>query len=284
MIDAPRTQAAWAAHLQLTYRAEAERTLAHDLHSGPLRVLQALYPEGPGICHHVLVHPPGGVVGGDELRVTVEAGAGSRALITTPGATRFYRSAGPWAEQRTELHLAAGAMLEWLPLETLAYDQCLARNTLSMQLEPGSLLMGWDLLALGLPAAERPFAQGEFATRIHWPGVWLEQSLLRADDVQLRQSPLGLAGRSCVGTMWLASGTALDRALLEQLLDEAREEIGQAGADITAGVSSTDPRLLVLRLLASHTETAFALLRAVRARWRPLALGLPAHEPRIWRQ
>lgn len=284
MSEAPRTDAAWAAHLQLKYRSEAGRTLAHDLHSGPLRVLQALYPEGPGVCHHVLVHPPGGVVGGDELRVTVDADPGSRALITTPGATRFYRSAGPWARQLVELKLQEGAMLEWLPLETLAYDQCLARNELSMQLAPGARLLAWDLLALGLPAAERPFAQGQFATRIHWPGVWLEQSLLRADDVQLRRSPLGLADHGCVGTMWLASGTAFERVLLEQLLDEARAETGMAAADIRAGVSAADPRLLVLRLLASHTETAFALLRAVRARWRPLALGLPAHEPRIWRQ
>ncbi len=293
-------QAHWPAHLQLTYRHAQDdgiaRTIAHDLHSGPLRVLQALYPEGPEVCHHVLVHPPGGIVGGDTLTVEVQAGPGSRALITTPGATRFYRSNGPWAEQTTQLTLAENARLEWLPLETLAYDQCLARNSVTMQLAPGAVLLGWDLLALGLPAANKPFARGEFVNRVQWPGVWLEHGHLDALDTQLLHSPLGLAGRTCIGTLWLACGSGLGRDSLELLLDSAREEIGLAPiknaaknaldttAEITAGVSALDPRLLVLRLLARHTETAFALMRAVRARWRPLALGLPAHEPRIWRQ
>ena len=285
-------QATWPAHLQLTYRRDScdgiTRTVAHDRHSGPLRVLQALYPEGPQVCHHVLVHPPGGIVGGDTLTVEVQAGPGSRALITTPGATRFYRSNGPWAEQTTSLTLAENARLEWLPLETLAYDQCLARNSLTMQLAPGAVLLGWDLLALGLPAAAKPFAHGQFINRLQWPGVWLEHGHLDALDTQLLHSPLGLAGRTCIGTLWLACGTGLGRQPLELLLDSAREVIGQAGAekwpDVVAGVTALEPRLLVLRLLAQHTESAFALLRAVRARWRPLALGLPAHEPRIWRQ
>ena len=161
-----------------------------------------------------------------------------------------------------------------------------------MQLAPGAVLLGWDLLALGLPAADKPFARGEFVSRVQWPGVWLEHGHLDALDTQLLHSPLGLAGRTCIGTMWLACGTGLGREALELLLDSAREEIGLASAknaldttaDLTAGVTALEPRLLVLRLLARHTETAFALLRAVRARWRPLGLGLPAHEPRIWRQ
>ena len=85
----------WLGHLQLDYRRDAEgRTIALDRHEGPLRVLQRLYPEGPGICHHVLVHPPGGIVGGDRLVIDAKLTEGCHALITTPSATRFYRSAG----------------------------------------------------------------------------------------------------------------------------------------------------------------------------------------------
>ena len=87
-------------------------TGAHDRHEGPLRVLQRLYPEGSGICHHVLVHPPGGVVGGDGLHLDVRLDAGARALITTPSATRFYRSEGALALQHSRLKLADGARLE----------------------------------------------------------------------------------------------------------------------------------------------------------------------------
>ena len=89
----------WRGHLALRYWRDGERTVAHDRHDGPLRVLQALYPEGPGVCQHVLVHPPGGVVGGDDLAIRADLGEGAHALVTTPGATRFYRSTGARASQ-----------------------------------------------------------------------------------------------------------------------------------------------------------------------------------------
>ena len=109
----------WHAQLQLDYTHESARTVARFRHDGPLRILQSLYPEGDAVCHNVLVHPPGGLVGGDTLNINVTAAAGSHGLITTPGATRFYRSEGESAIQRTNITLAAGARLEWLPLETI---------------------------------------------------------------------------------------------------------------------------------------------------------------------
>src|SRR5690349_14698982 len=111
---------AWHGHLTLNYTRDGERTIAPDRHDGPLRVLQRLYPEGPGVCHHVLVHPPGGIVGGDVLALEAVLHEGTHALITTPGATRFYRSAGETAMQTVQARVARGARLEWLPLETLA--------------------------------------------------------------------------------------------------------------------------------------------------------------------
>ena len=99
----------WHAHLHIDYTLEQQRTVARFRHSGPLRILQSLYPEGDGICHNVLVHPPGGLVGGDTLEVNATVGPGAHALVTTPGATRFYRSAGEQALQRTRLALAPGA-------------------------------------------------------------------------------------------------------------------------------------------------------------------------------
>jgi urease accessory protein len=120
----------WSAHLSLRYRRADGHAgvLAHAEHSGPLRVLKTLYPEGESICHHVLVHPPGGIVGGDELAIEVDVGPGAHALVTTPGATRFYRSAGPAARQEATLSVAAGARLEWLPLEAIAYPAAAPRT------------------------------------------------------------------------------------------------------------------------------------------------------------
>ena len=89
----------WHARLALDYSAEQQRSVARFRHDGPLRILQSLYPEGDAICHNVLVHPPGGLVGGDTLDIAITGAAGSHGLITTPGATRFYRSEGEAAVQ-----------------------------------------------------------------------------------------------------------------------------------------------------------------------------------------
>ena len=84
----------WLARLQLDYALADGRTTARHRHDGPLRILQSLYPEGDAICHNVLVHPPGGLVGGDTLDVSVSVAPGAHGLVTTPGASRFYRSTG----------------------------------------------------------------------------------------------------------------------------------------------------------------------------------------------
>ena len=128
----------WHGRLSLHYSRDGERTVAHDRHEGPLRVLKALYPEGPGICHHVLVHPPGGIVGGDVLDIDATLDAGAQALITTPGATRFYRSSGAAAAQQATLRVVDGARLEWLPLETIAYRGCIGETRVRMELARSS--------------------------------------------------------------------------------------------------------------------------------------------------
>jgi hypothetical protein len=179
----------WHARLQLDYTLEAERCVLRHQHSGPLRILQSLYPEGDSVCHNVLVHPPGGLVGGDTLDISATVGPGAHGLLTTPGATRFYRSAGERALQRTELTLADGARLEWLPLEALCYDACRAENRLTMHLAPGAGLLGWDVTALGLPGASMPFARGQFQQHLEVPGLWLERGLIDAADTRLLEQP-----------------------------------------------------------------------------------------------
>jgi len=74
----------WNATLALDYTRQAEKTVAHFRHSGPLRILQSLYPEGDGICHNVIVHPPGGLVGGDTLDPAFSAGPGAMAWSPRP--------------------------------------------------------------------------------------------------------------------------------------------------------------------------------------------------------
>lgn len=273
----------WPGRLELNYRRDGDRTLAHDRHSGPLRVLQSLYPEGPGICHHVLVHPPGGIVGGDALHVQAGLQAGAHALITTPGATRFYRSAGEGALQSVTARVDDGARLEWLPLETICHSAALAENQLRFALQPGGEMMGWDIVALGLPASGEAFEAGHYAQRIELPGVWLERATLRGDDQHLLDSPLGFAGHRVLATMWFATGTAMTTDRRDRLLDAAREQASTHALARTAGCTSPHAQVVVLRLLAPRVEPAMQLLSTVWARWREVGWGLDAVAPRVWR-
>ena len=272
----------WQGSLALRYSRNRERTIAHDRHEGPLRVLKALYPEGPGVCHHVLVHPPGGIVGGDELDIEATLDAGTHALITTPGATRFYRSNGAAAAQRATLRVAQGARLEWLPLETIAYSGCLAESRVVLALAPGAEAIGWDVLALGLPTAGEPFEAGHFTQHLELPGRWLERGRIAASDTRLLESPLGLAGLRVLATAWFAGGSPLPDAQREALLEAARDCAGASPLAARCGVTGPHEGVIVLRALAARVEPAMALLQQVRAAWRSLAWRLPANTPRVW--
>ena len=272
----------WRAHLQLNYRHENGRTVVHDRHDGPLRILQSLYPEGPGVCHNVVVHPPAGIAGGDELLTEVTLEANSHALLTTPGATRFYRSLGPVARQTVQARVAPGARLEWVPLETLCYRQAIAENHLRFDLAPDAEMIGWDLLGLGLPAQGGLFDEGSFTQTIEIPGVWLERGTLHGHDQRLRESPLGWAGRSVLGVMWFAAGSPLNPEVREALLAGARSIIDGNTHDLEAAATSPSEPLVVLRVLAHRVEPAMQLMRSVWSQWRAQAWGGGTEAPRVW--
>ena len=272
----------WRAHLQLHYTLRDGRCAGHSTHVGPLRVLKSLYPEGPAICHHVMVHPPGGVVAGDELHVTAHVEAGAHAVLTTPGATRFYRSEGAPALQQVALHLAAGARLEWLPLENIAHPGCIAENRLALHLAPGAEALAWDMLALGLPASNETFDRGRFLQHLEVPGQWLERGLIRADDRSLLHSPLGLAGLPVLGMLCFVAGSPMTAARRDALLDAAREVLVSSPLAPTAGATAPQPGVVVVRALAAGVEPLKNLLAAVRTVWRQQAWGLSAQPPRIW--
>lgn len=272
----------WHATLKLDYSTEGNRTVARHQHQGPLRVLQSLYPEGDGVCHNVLVHPPGGLVGGDTLDIAVTAGHNAHGLVTTPGATRFYRSEGALALQKTRIDLTDNARLEWLPLEAICYNQCHAENRLVLNLAPQAEFMGWDVTALGLPGANQPFDQGQFRQHLELTGVWLERGLIRADDARLMNGPMGLAGMRCMASLFFISGCKLDRARRDHGLELARDLIAGHALQQTAGVTCPDGQVMVVRCLAPLVEPAMGLLREVWSAWRQHFWQMPATQPRIW--
>ena len=247
-------------------------------------MLRSLYPEGDGICHNVLIHPPGGLVSGDTLDIRCRVGTGAHALVTTPGATRFYKTdaQGAVAQQITHLQLEPSARLEWLPLEALTYNQCQAQNLLHLDIAPGAELMAWDITAFGLPHAHEPFVQGSFTQHMEWPGLWLEHGTLRAEDARLMDGPLGLAGQRCMASMVLACGTPLTRTQREHLLDATRAVLDAHPQGSWCGITAPNDHMLVLRGLAPVVEPLMQLWQQVRVCWRKEHWGLEGSMPRIW--
>ncbi|MEY4267492.1 MAG: hypothetical protein RIS90_2027 [Pseudomonadota bacterium] len=272
----------WHAHLRLDYRLERERTVARHQHDGPLRILQSLYPEGDAVCHNVLVHPPGGLVGGDTLDLRIGVGEAAHGLVTTPGATRFYRSDGALALQRTRIDLAPRARLEWLPLETICHNGCQAENRLTLHLAPGAEFMGLDVIALGLPHAGQPFETGRFLQHIDAAGMWLEHGQIDASDHRLLRGRGGLDGQACLGAFFFVAGSPISRARRDTALELARGLIAAHPLHPTAGASAVNDRVLVVRVLAPMVESAMALLRQIWRLWRAQLWESRAEAPRIW--
>ena len=269
--------AGWQAHLDLTFARQGARSvLAQRRRSGPLAVQRPFYPEGAdGACHVYLLHPPGGVVGGDRLDIAVQAGAGSRVLITTPAANKLYRSAGPRAHLTQSLHVDDGAQLEWLPQPTIAFAGVNARVATRVELAPGGRFIGWEAQCLGRPDSGEVYA-GTLGTALEvWQGgspLWVERAWY--DDRALLQAGHGLRGH-CVTATVLA--TPLPDA---GVLDAVREAVAGHAA-VLAGASTVD-EVLALRVLGWQAE---AVQRALVAAWavlRPALFGRAARPPRIW--
>jgi urease accessory protein len=272
----------WHASLSLDYSLEAGRTVARFEHNGPLRVLKSLYPEGDRICHNVLVHPPGGLAGGDTLDIAISAAINSHALVTTPAATRFYRSDGEVALQKVQIILAAHARMEWLPTESILHSGCRAQNQLVFNLAPDAELLGWDVSCLGLPHSNQGFDRGSFSQHLEMPGIWLERGLIDAQDKRLLTSPLGLAGHTCMGTLFFASGNPIDKKRRDNALHLAREILQDDELAATSGATSPNPHILLVRTLSAQAEPSTRVLKKIRAAWRSALWSLADHPPRIW--
>lgn len=267
---------AWQAELELAYARDGAATRpVLRRHLGPLRVQKHLYPEGPEVCQHILVHPPGGLAGGDSLDIQARVGAGAWAQLTGPGAAKWYRAALP-AHQRLRLRAAAGATLEWLPAETIVYSGAQAHLRTEIELEGDARLFYWDMVALGRPAAGERFAEGCFAARLDLRRdgrlLWHERQRVEGGD-RLLDSPIGLAGQPVFATL-LVSGD-----IDTELLQDCR---GLARAAGVRGDLTQLPGLVVGRCLAREALQARAWLITLWTRLRPALLGRAALPPRIW--
>jgi len=234
----------WEASLRLGFVRRAEETiLAERRHTGPLRVQKPLYPEGAGVCHAVIVHPPGGVVGGDALDIGITAGGHAHALLTTPGAGKWYRADGRSSRQDVRIDVEEAASVEWLPQETLFYREAEVEMTHELTLAANACYIGSEVLCFGRTASGETFDSGSIqqTTRIRREGklVWHEEGEIDGAGSGMH-SPFGLNGHTVCAT-FIACGATLDTSQLRQL----REEIGAAGL---SGATQL-PQIVVVRHL-----------------------------------
>lgn len=270
---------AWHAALDLGFERRGESTrLVRREHRGPLRVQKALYPEGPELCHAIVLHPPAGIVGGDRLQIGIELGAGTQALLTTPGAGKWYRSAGPIAEQIVSLRVGAGATAEWLPQESIVFSGAEARMRTAVDLDDGARFVGVETLCFGRRASGESFERGSLhlGTDIRMDGkpLWRERGVIEGGS-PLLHSPIGLAGYSVCSTLLVAGGE------IEADTLRACRAVSANEAGARCGVSAL-PQLFVGRYLGHSAQAAREWFVALWQHFRPTIIGCEAVVPRIW--
>jgi urease accessory protein len=262
----------WSANLRLRLRAEGGRTvLAERRHEGPLVVQRPFYPEGP-VCHLYLVHPPGGVAGGDRLALQVNAEPGAQAVITTPAATKIYRSFGTRIAGVAQELQASDATLEWLPQETIVFRGARARLATRVRLTGRARFIGWEILCLGRPACNERFTAGVVNQDFE---LWLQDRPLFMDRLRLQgesaalDAHWGFAAKPVLGTMlaFPADSAQLQRARLSSS--------DEAACTLVDGV-------LLIRLRGVSSEAVRLEFQRVWNALRPSFSGLAPHAPRIW--
>ena len=271
------TTAGWKACLSLSYVRDGHRTLlAERRHAGPLVVQKSLYPEGDAVCQNIIVHPPGGIVGGDALAVNVDAGPCTHVQLTTPGAAKCYRSGGAFAQQRIRLCAARGAVLEWLPQETIIFDASKIELELSIELFDDARFLGWDVVCLGRTAAGERFDHGALRQRLTLTRdgipVFAERAVLNG-GAPLLTSPVGLHGNPVFGTFLAAAPVVTDA-----MLESCRQVSLVAGE----GAVTRLPGVVIARYRGASAAAARHYFVELWQKLRP-ALALPAAvPPRIW--
>lgn len=272
----------WHAHLQLTFANEQARTyLAKKRHIGPLVLQKTLHPEGEEVCHGVIVHPPGGVAGGDALKLTVQLDAQANVLLTTPGAGKWYKANGLNASQHLEVELANYACLEWLPQENILFNGAAVQLSAEVHLAEHAHFASWEITCFGRQAQGEHWHHGHYqqGIRIYRQGrlIWQERAHHTADSV-LMQSRVGLAGHAVNATFIVVAGKVPD-----DLLNTCRSMEFNKDMDPLARVGMTAlPEVFCARYVGQSSQTAKHYFEALWGCLRPWYLQKSATRPRIW--
>lgn len=268
----------WQASLTLALRHKGLRTILQTVdHLGPLRVQRPFYPEG-AVCHLYLLHPPGGMVAGDVLAISVDVNKAAHTLLTTPAAGKLYRVAdgAPPQYQGVHAHLAEQAILEWLPQETILFNGAKGELWNRFELTGSAQLMAWDIICLGRRASGETFDSGEVKQRLE---IYRDGKPVFIDRIhfvgasEMLSAPWGMAGEPVCGTFLITVDPRLELsmdALREQLPSGPQWGLSRRG------------EVLIVRYLGVSAEQCRRGFEAIWRQLRPLLLQREAIRPRIW--
>lgn len=266
----------WQAKLELGFKHNTSKTvLATRRREGPLAVQRAFYPEDD-VCHTYVLHPPGGIAGGDQLRLNVQTDANAHALLTAPGANKFYRSAGDWAYQQQHFQVT-DSTLEWLPQENIFFPAAKAKLDTQIQLSSQAKYIGWEINCLGRPTIAETFDQGQLEWHTH---LQREQRPLLIDRFKLTSQQLNntasLRGHAVFATLLATPCPAAALADSQQhCANYSDSTTGFAGVSVMNEV-------MIVRYLGHSTAQAHHLFRQIWQTIRPAVIGKKAVPPRIW--
>lgn len=273
-VQRPTPTPGWRADLNLVFEARPPRTVAvARRHNGPLMVQRPFYPEG-AVCHVYVVHPPGGVVGGDALTINGALRPDAKALVTTPGATKFYRSAGDTAHLTQVLEISSGASLEWLPQENIFFPGAEVSLSTRVDLVADAKLALWEIHCFGRPASIEAFDLGEINSML---AIYRDGKPMLIERLGLtpgNRHARSLMAGCCVSGCFVVSDAD------ENVIGAARAVLPDDAATAT-GITLLDD-LLIVRYLGNSTAQARDVFNTVWNTVRHMTVGLPANTPRIW--
>ena len=284
LISSARSQ--WDASLRLVFdRIDGQTKLSERAHKGPLYVQKPFYPEGKEHPHVYILHPPGGIVSGDCLEVDIDVSKGASGLVTTPGATRFYRARenNGVQTQDTQIIVREGASFEWFPMETIIFNKANVRISTTIDLEEGGNFIGWEISCFGRPASSDLFTEGAFYQnyflRINGQPQFVDHLSIEGGPESVLSDCSGFRGNTVSG--FILIGPFLDsEEVFQESLRSAYEAIDLNESDLTA--ISKVSNFFVGRYLGNSADTAKKIFLSWWSVLRPFLLNRSPCAPRIW--
>ena len=250
------------------------KTVLRDLYQQGSMKIRFPRPVGDADPEAVLINTSGGLTGGDDIATEVTAEAGSRLIVTTQACERVYRALGGPAHVASKITLGAGARIDWLPQETIFFDNGGLSRTLDVDMAADATFMAVEPVVFGREAMGETVAAGSFLDRWRIRRdsvlVFADETRIDGDVARVLARPAVLDGMQAFATIVCVAPDAAQKR------DAVRDVMADAGTSVRGGVSAFDD-ILVARVAAPGERP---LRRALLPLMVVLRDGVQA--PKVW--